>query len=180
MSRPWTSTTATFAANAQDAAARLAALLRTLASDPSLDGVLIARGGGDQSDLSRLVTLEVQTAINSVRQSRKIVVLAIGHGTFTAALEVDFEALTPGDAAHAFRAILVDNPKRRRMAIAEAQEQLAAAQPDEGWLATAEREHESLRKRLSAIEMEHEAALARMRQGVQPASVRRVRPGGLP
>ncbi|MGN9889825.1 hypothetical protein [Micromonospora sp. L31] len=124
--------------------------------------------------MSRLVTPQVQTAIDSVRQAGKIVVLAIGHGTFTAALEVDFEALTPGDAAHAFRAILVDHPIRRRMAIAEAQERLAAAPPDEEWLAAAEREQESLRKRLSAIEMDHEAVLARMRQGLNSASLRRV------
>ncbi|MGC5335012.1 exodeoxyribonuclease VII large subunit [Micromonospora sp. DT62] len=162
----------TFPANAPDAATQLAGMLRTLATDATLDGVLIGRGGGDQSDLSRLVTPEVQTAINSVRQARKIVVLAIGHGTFAAELEVDFEALTPGDAAHALRAMLVDYPTRRRMAIAEAQERLAAAPPVDEWLQLVEREQDSLRKRLAAIEMEHEAALARMRQTPARAPLR--------
>ncbi|MGI5185532.1 exodeoxyribonuclease VII large subunit [Dactylosporangium sp. CA-152071] len=154
----------TFAANSADAAVRLATTLRSLASDATLDGVLIARGGGDQSDLNRLVTPEVQTAISSVRQSGKTVVLAIGHGTFASTLDVDFEALTPGDAAHAIRAILVDFPANKRAAIAATQERLAANPPTEEWPAIAAREQESLRQRLAAIELDHDARLATMRQ----------------
>jgi exonuclease VII large subunit len=160
----------TFLANAPGAATELAGVLRALATDVSLDGVLIARGGGDRSDLSRLVTPKVQTAISSIRQAGKTVVLSIGHGTFTADLPVDFEAITPSDAAHALRAILVDYPTSRRMATAEAQERLAAMPPDDEWLVSAEREMQALRQRLSAIEMNHEAALTRMRQ--KPAPMR--------
>ncbi|MEU8661454.1 hypothetical protein [Actinoplanes philippinensis] len=154
----------TFSANAPDAATRLASLLRTFATDPSLDAVLIARGGGDASDLNRLVTSEVQTAISSVRQAGKKVVLAIGHGTFVSSLEVDFEALTPGDAGHALRAILVDYPASRRLAIAQMRERLAAAEPDDDWPDLVEREQSSLEQRLAAIGMDHEAVLTRLRQ----------------
>ncbi|GIF16454.1 hypothetical protein Ate01nite_64860 [Actinoplanes teichomyceticus] len=88
----------------------------------------------------------------------------MGHGTFAADLPVDFEAVTPGDAAPALRAISVDHPPNRRMAIAEAQEHLAAIPPDDDWPAAAERELQVLHQRLSAIEMNHEAGLTRIQQ----------------
>lgn len=153
-----------FTANAADASVQLAEIVRVFAVERSLSAVLIARGGGDRSDLSRLITPEVQTAISSVRQSGKRVFLAIGHGTFAAGLEVDFEALTPADAAHAIRAVLVDLPGQRRAAISAVQERLAAAPPSDEWLSLVEREQEALRIELDAIGRKFEAALARMRQ----------------
>ncbi|MEU0081979.1 hypothetical protein ABZY58_29105 [Micromonospora tulbaghiae] len=154
----------TFAANAAGAADELAAVLRALAGDPGLDGVLIARGGGDRTDLGRLVTTAVRTAVDGLRQAGKTVVLAVGHGTFAAGLPADFEAITPADAAHAIRAILVDHPAARRMAAAETQERIAVLPLDDRWPDAADRETRALRQRLTAIDLGHEAALTRMRQ----------------
>lgn len=154
----------TFYASASDAAAQLANTLRILATDTSLQGVIIARGGGDEVDLARLCTTEVQTAITSLRHASKTVVVAIGHGTFKSGLDADFEALTPADGGAALRAILVDHPRRRLTAIAEYQARLAQTPADERWPETAARELEALRLRLGELDNEHARALIPLRQ----------------
>ena len=175
------------------AAAQIIDALRVLDTDPSVDVIILARGGGSVEDL---LPFSDEALCRAVAAARTPVVTAIGHETDTPLVDfvADVRAATPTDAAKRVvpdlaeeRQLLHTSRQRLRRAVSglleREQHRLdalrsrpALARPElllDRWEeqvdALRERARRSLRHRLEAAEHELRHTLARLR-ALSPAA----------
>lgn len=125
--------------------------LRTLDSDPEVDVIIIARGGGSVEDLLPFSEESLQRAVAAARTP---VVSAIGHEPDTPVLDnvADLRGATPTDAAKC----VVPDAAQERAFLEEARDRLTAAL--RGWVERERRALADVRSRpvladpLSAVE----------------------------
>jgi exonuclease VII large subunit len=154
----------TFYANAPTAGTRLAEMLREIVGERETDAVLVARGGGTPEQLQRLCVDEVKRAVAALTDAGKLVVIALGHGTFRANMGATVEAKVPNGAARVLRARLVDHPRRIRTLAAESQARIAALPVDDRFADEVAAEETFLRERVRNATEDHEAELELLRQ----------------